>query len=212
MFTTATSTTRTPFRKNLWLQGCIVVFLAVWISTFIGNTDLNNWVLENLLVFIFLGIFIPTYRKYQFSDVSYVLFTIFLCLHVYGSQYTYAENPVGHWLKEQLGWERNHYDRIVHFASGFLLAYPWREWLVDHLKFPTRAGWMIPIIMTFTISGMYELIEWAVADIFFSELGPAYLGIQGDVWDAQKDAALAVLGSLIATTIVSFIYRVFRIN
>src|SRR5688572_20113984 len=118
MFTTATSKSRTPFRKNYWMHGFLAVFLAVWITTFIRTTDVNNWLLENLLVAVYLLVFIPTYRKYQFSDTSYLLFVLFLLLHVYGSQNTYAENPFGDWLKEKLNWQRNHYDRIVHFASG----------------------------------------------------------------------------------------------
>lgn len=210
MFTSASSKTRTPFRNNYWLHTFIFVFLAVWVTTFVRTTDLNNWMLENLLVVLYLCVFIPTYRKYQFSDLSYLFFLIFLILHVYGSQNTYAENPLGYWLKDLLNWERNHYDRIVHFTAGLLLAYPWRELLVGHLKFPTRSALIIPVIMTFTLSGTYEIIEWAVAAIFFPEQGPNYLGTQGDVWDAQKDSGLAVLGALIATSLISMLQRFFR--
>lgn len=212
MFTNAISKTRTPFRKNRWVQGYILVFLAVWISTYVGNTDTNNWFLENTLVFLFLPFLIFTWRKYQFSDLSYLLITIYLCLHVYGSQYTYAENPLGYWLKDHLGWERNHYDRIVHFSFGFLLAYPWRELFIAWLKFPVWVGWMLPIELTLSISGVYELIEWAVADVFFKAQGMAYLGTQGDIWDAQKDMGLAVFGAMVATTIVSSIKRAFSIK
>lgn len=178
----------------------------------IGTTDWNNWFLENALVFLFLGFLFFAYRKNQFSDLSYLLITVYLCLHVYGAKYTYAENPFGYWLKDTMGWERNHYDRIVHFSFGFLLAYPWREMFIRWYKFPAWVGWSLPIELTLSISGLYELVEWAVADVFFKAQGAAYLGTQGDIWDAQKDMFLATLGAILATTIVSSLKKAFRIN
>jgi putative membrane protein len=126
-------------------------------------------------------------------------------LHVYGSKYTYAENPFGFWLQEQLHTSRNHYDRIVHFSFGFVLAYPMRELFINCWQLPKRLSWIIPIEITISISGMYELIEWAVADVFFKAQGVAYLGIQGDVWDAQKDMFVAFLGAFIGSSIISLI-------
>lgn len=212
MLTDSDSEKRTSFRKNRWIQVCILAFAAVWISTFIGTTDLSNWLLENTLVFLFIPFLVFTFRKYQYSDISYLLITLFLCLHVYGAKYTYAENPFGYWLQSKLHWQRNHYDRIVHFSSGFLLAYAWRETFIRWLKFPSRSGWAIPIVMTLSISGIYELIEWAVADIFFKAQGPAYLGTQNDVWDSQKDVALALLGAVTATMLITLLTRAFRRN
>jgi putative membrane protein len=211
-FTNAISKTRTPFTKNRWLQCCLLAFLGVWISTMVGTTNWGNWFLENTLVFLFLGFVAITYRKYQFSDLSYLLFTIYLCLHVYGAKYTYAENPFGYWLKDTFHWQRNHYDRIVHFSFGFLLAYPWRELFISWFKFPAWVGWVLPIEITLSISGLYELIEWAVADVFFKAQGDAYLGTQGDIWDAQKDMFVATLGAAIATTIISSIKKGFQIK
>lgn len=211
-FTHAVSPARTPFSKNRWLQVFLLAFLSVWVSTMIGTTDWNNWLLENALVFLFLGVLFLTYRKFQFSDLSYLLITIYMCLHVYGAKYTYAENPFGYWLKDTFHWERNHYDRIVHFSFGFLLAYPWRELFISWMKFPSWVGWSLPIELTLSISGLYELIEWAVADVFFKAQGAAYLGTQGDIWDAQKDMFLATLGAIIATTIISALKKAFRIH
>jgi putative membrane protein len=189
------------------MMAFLVAFLFVWINSFVGTSDLSNWFLENTLVFLFLGFLTITYRKYQFSDLSYLLICVYLCLHVYGSKYTYAENPLGYWLQDQLHWSRNHYDRMVHFSFGFLLAYPMRELFLKWLKFPKWVAWMLPIEITMSISALYELIEWAVADVFFPSQGDAYLGTQGDIWDAQKDIFLAFLGAIIATTIVSLIKR-----
>jgi putative membrane protein len=211
-FTLAISPDKTPFAKNRWLQTFILVFIIVWISTLIGTSDMNNWMLENLLVFLFLPFLIFSFKRYQFSDLSYLLVCVYLCLHVYGSKYTYAENPLGYWLKDALHWERNHYDRIVHFSFGFLLAYPMREMFLKWLKFPVWVAWILPIEITLSISAFYELIEWGVADVFFPAQGDAYLGTQGDVWDAQKDIFLAFTGAILATSLVSSIKRVFNIR
>lgn len=211
-FTIAISDYRTPFTKNKWLWGFIAFFAICWVNSFIGNTDTANWLIENSLTFLFAIFLIATYRRYQFSDVSYLLIAVYLALHVYGSKYTYAENPFGYWLKDALDLSRNHYDRIVHFSFGFLLAYPMREMFLKWLKFPRWVAWTLPIEITLSISAFYELIEWAVADIFFKSHGTAYLGTQGDVWDAQKDIALAVSGALIATTIVSAVKKIWNIT
>lgn len=211
-FSIAISNFRTPLKTNRWLQFFIVIFLLCWVNSFVGNTDTSNWLLENTLVFLFLGFLIYSYKKHQFSDVSYLLICVYLCLHVYGSKYTYAENPLGYWLKDGLGWSRNHYDRIVHFSFGFLLAYPMREMFLKWLRFPDWVAWTLPIEITLSISGFYELIEWGVADILFKEQGAAYLGTQGDIWDAQKDMFLAFSGAIIATTIVSVIKKVWHIS
>ena len=211
-FTIAISPERNGLKTNRWLQLFLVVFAVCWANSYIGNTDTSNWLLENTLVFLFLGFLGFTYRKYQFSDLSYLLICIYLCLHVYGSKYTYAENPFGYWLKDALDLKRNHYDRIVHFSFGFLLAYPMREMFLKWLRFPAWVAWTLPIEITLSISAFYELIEWAVADVFFKEQGDAYLGLQGDIWDAQKDIFLAFLGSILATTLVSVIKKLLNIR
>ena len=210
-FTLAISKGRTPFGKNHWLWAFVSVFTTIWINTLIGTSDLNNWMLENTLTVLFLIFLLSTFRKYQFSDLTYLLICIYLCLHVYGAKYTYAENPFGYWLKDYFNADRNHYDRIVHFSFGFLLAYPMRELFLKWLKYPKLVAWVLPIEITLSISAFYELIEWAVADVFFQAQGDAYLGTQGDIWDAQKDIFLAFIGAILATTIVTIVKRIFRI-
>ena len=205
-FTNAISVNRRSLTANRWLQGFLVIFFSVWTSTLVGTSDISNWVLENALVFMFLGFLIFTYRYYQFSDLSYLLICIYLCLHVYGSKYTYAENPFGYWLQETFGTARNPYDRIVHFSFGFLLAYPMREVFLNWLKFPVWVSWALPIEITLSVSGLYELIEWGVADVFFPAQGDAYLGTQGDIWDAQKDMAAAMYGALLCVGLL-LLYR-----
>lgn len=211
-FTNAISAERNGVIKNRWIQIFLVVFFGVWISTLVGTSDMNNWILENSLTIIFVIFLTVTYKRYQFSDLSYLLICVYLCLHVYGAKYTYAENPFGYWLQDTFHLARNHYDRIVHFSFGFLLAYPMREVCLNWLRFPVWVSWALPIEITLSISGLYELIEWAVADLFFPAQGGAYLGTQGDIWDAQKDMALATFGAILATTIVSVIKKSFKIE
>ena len=211
-FTIAISKDRVPLKKNIWILAFIAVFAFVWSNSLVGTTDIANWLLENTLTFIFVAFLVISYKKHQFSDLSYLLVCIYLCLHVYGSKYTYAENPFGYWLKDAFNMSRNHYDRIVHFSFGFLLAYPMREMFLKWLKYPRWVAWLLPIEITLSISAFYELIEWAVADLFFKAQGNAYLGTQGDVWDAQKDIFLAFCGAIIATTIVSLVKKIFRIH
>ena len=211
-FTIAISKDRVPLKKNIWILAFIAVFAFVWSNSLVGTTDIANWLLENTLTFIFVAFLVISYKKHQFSDLSYLLVCIYLCLHVYGSKHTYAENPFGYWLKDAFNMSRNHYDRIVHFSFGFLLAYPMREMFLKWLKYPKWVAWLLPIEITLSISAFYELIEWAVADLFFKAQGDAYLGTQGDVWDAQKDIFLAFCGAIIATTIVSLVKKIFRIH
>lgn len=206
-FSIAISKFRTPLKTNNWLKAFALVFVVVWVNSFWGTTDQANWFLENMLVFIFLPVLALTVRKYQFSDLSYLLVCVYLCLHVYGSKYTYAENPLGYWLQDLFHASRNHYDRIVHFCFGFLLAYPMREMFLKWLKYPRWVSWLLPIEITLSVSAFYELIEWGVADVFFPEQGDAYLGTQGDIWDAQKDIFLAFSGAILATTIVSLVKK-----
>lgn len=200
-FTTASSPQRTPFRQNRLLQACLLVFAIIWISTLIGTSNFANWCTENTLVVIFLLGLSLTYRRFKFSDLSYLLITIYLCLHVYGAKYTYALNPFGFWLQDTFHLARNHYDRIVHFSFGFMLAYPMRDYFKNHFGWPNWVCWVLPCEITLSFSAMYELIEWLVADIFFPSEGDAYLGSQGDIWDAQKDMGLAFTGAILAMTL-----------
>lgn len=187
------------------------IFLAVWIYTFVGTTDSKNWFIENTLTIVFLSTIVFTFKKYKLSDLSYTFIFIYILLHVYGAMYTYAENPFGYWLQEVLHTSRNHYDRIVHFSFGFMLAYPMRDLFLNVFEFPSKYCWLLPAEITMSFSGLYEIIEWLVADVVYPSQGTAYLGTQGDVWDAQKDMALAFSGSVLIL-IFAFIGRKFLVR
>jgi len=188
-----------------------LVFLAWSALLAIDPLYPRDWALENVLVLAFIVGLGLTYRQFTFSRVSYTLIFLFLCLHQVGAHYTYAEVPYDRWfaavagrsLNELFGWERNNFDRIVHFAYGLLLAYPIREVFLRIAGVSGFWGYFLPFDLTLSTSLLYELIEWAAALVFGGDLGMAYLGTQGDVWDSHKDMLLAGTGALIAMTITA---------
>ena len=187
-----------PFRSNRVLHGLLLWLVLLWIITAINPLYPSDWLLENLLVFIYAILLTATYRRFAFSNLSYGLFTLFLSLHLVGAHYTYAETPFGFWLQDLFDLERNHYDRIVHFSFGLLIAYPMQEILLRKSGLNRAWSYFIAINCIMAFSAFYEVLEIIAAAIVSPELGDAYLGTQGDEWDAQKDAFLAFIGSVIA--------------
>ncbi|WP_241738928.1 DUF2238 domain-containing protein [Pontibacter beigongshangensis] len=190
----------TPFARKPLHICYAMVFGLFWVYTGLTTPDLTNWLLENTLTLSLIICLVAFYNILRFSDIAYTLVFLFLLLHVYGSQYQYAENPFGEWLKETLHLKRNHYDRLVHFGFGLLLAYPMHEVFAYGLRVKRPYSYLLPVEITLSLSALYELVEWLVAEIVFKEdeQAMAYLGTQGDIWDAQKDMALALVGALIA--------------
>jgi putative membrane protein len=195
-----------------------VLFGLLWTALAIAPWHRADWALENAMVVVFVVLVALTYKRLTLSRVSYTLIFLFLCLHEVGSHYTYSEVPYDQWFKaltgttfnSLVGWERNNFDRVIHFAYGLLLAYPIRE--VFWRMASARGFWsyFLPLDLTMSTSMIYELVEWAAAESFGGELGQAYLGTQGDVWDAHKDMALASAGALVAMLITYAINRVLQ--
>ncbi len=183
----------------------LAIFLVAWVWAAINPSYPHDWLLENYLVFIFVPLIIFLGRYFKLSNVSYTLITIFLILHVIGSHYTYAEVPFGDTLKNWFGAERNMYDRLVHFSFGFLLTYPIREIFLRIAKVKGFWGYYLPLDVTLSFSAVYEIIEWLAATSVSSSAGLAFLGSQGDIWDAQKDMLCAGVGAVIAMSIIFII-------
>jgi putative membrane protein len=189
------------------------IFAAEWIVLAIHPFDRKDWALENLLVFAFVTVLAVTRKWLVFSKLSYTLIFIFLCLHEVGAHYTYAEVPYDRWVQavtghsfnQLVGWRRNNFDRVVHFLYGFLLAYPIREVFLRVADVRGFWGYLLPLEFTMATSMMFELFEWGAATLFGGDLGVAYLGTQGDIWDAHKDMLMATLGALLAMTITALI-------
>ncbi len=190
-----------------------LLFTIWWIFLAIEPHDRADWALENVLVVAFAILLALSFRAFPLSRISYTMIFVFLLLHEVGAHYTYAKVPYDAWtqnlfgfsLNEALGFERNHFDRAIHFSYGLLLAYPIREIFlrIDDVK--GFWGYFLPLDVTMSTSMLFELFEWVAAETFGGELGIAYLGTQGDVWDAHKDMALASLGAFAALSITAMI-------
>ena len=189
------------------------LFSVEWIALAINPYYRNDWALENVLVVIAVIVLAASYKYLLLSRISYTLIFIFLCLHEIGAHYTYAEVPYDAWfmsltgvtLNDILGWQRNNFDRVIHLSYGLLLAYPIREVFLRVANVSGFWGYFLPLTLTMATSMMFELFEWGAAEMFGGDLGMAYLGTQGDVWDGHKDMALASLGALIAMMITALL-------
>jgi putative membrane protein len=183
----------------------IGLFVPLWLALAIEPIDRSDWLLENTLLIAAVFLLTTTHRRFMLSRISYTVIFIFLCLHAVGAHYTYAEVPYDRWwaaltgtsFNEVVGWQRNNFDRVVHFSYGLLIAYPIREVFIRIAGVRGFWGYFLPLDLTMSTSMIFELIEWFAAELFGGDLGIAYLGTQGDVWDAHKDMALASLGALI---------------
>jgi putative membrane protein len=184
----------------------MLAFAGVWTWAAIHPKYPHDWLLENYLVFIFVPIILLISCYFRLSNISYTLITVFMSLHVIGSHYTYAEVPFGYDLQQWLGANRNMYDRLVHFSFGLLLAYPMREVFQRIAKAQGVWSFWLPIELVLAFSAGYEIIEWLVAAQVDPTAGLAFLGTQGDIWDAQKDMLLAGAGATLSMGLVALLH------
>ena len=189
---------------------CLAAFLVVWGALAIAPRDRTDWLLENGLTFVAVPALVYGYRRFRFSDRAYVQGTLFLALHTIGSHYTYSEVPLGDWVRDAFGLTRNHYDRVVHFAFGALLLRPVRElgFGRGRQRAPGELGTLYFSVAGVSFwSALYEIGEWLTARIVDPAAGTAFLGTQGDPWDAEKDMACALVGSLVAAGVEAVLDR-----
>jgi putative membrane protein len=206
--TTATAQIIQPDISNNRLQQALALwYSAFWVLTGISPVDRRDWLLENFLVVVSALVLIVTYRRFPLSDVSYVLITVFMTLHSIGAHYTYAQVPLGAWVKEAFHQTRNHYDRLVHFSFGLMLAYPAREVFLRIANARGFWAYYLPLDVTLALSAMYEIMESWFAQIIGPGLGDAWLGTQGDIWDAQKDMTAALTGAILCMGITAIVAR-----
>ena len=172
-------------------------YALCWIVTAINPVDRQDWMLENILAVFLVAGLLFTYRSFAFSSGSYILLTLFLTLHAVGAHYTYAQVPAGFWLQDVFQFSRNPFDRLTHFAYGFLLVVPIQEILVRLAKVQGVWSYLLAVCVISATSGLFEVVEALVAEMVSPKLGLAYLGTQGDEWDAQKDMACAFAGAVL---------------
>jgi putative membrane protein len=192
-------------RNKVLLLGLVAWYVVLSGWTAYGPVDREFWAMASILPALVVVGLIVTHRRMPLSPASYVLITMFLSLHAIGVHYTYAQVPAGAWVDQVLHLGRNHFDRLVHFSFGFLLAYPIEELF---RLFAHARGWVLyylPVMTILGLSGLWEIIESWVAGAVHPELGVTYLGSQGDIWDAQKDMAAALYGALLCMTLLMVI-------
>ena len=188
----------------------LMLFVLIVVVSGYSPHSRVDWALENLLVLLLVGTLVAVSGRFRLSAVSISLVFVFLCIHELGSHYTYAKVPYDQWcsaltgisLDKALGWQRNHFDRLVHLSYGLLMAYPIREVLLRLT--PLRGFWLVFMALNIILStsAIYEIVEWIGGAFLGDDTARAFVGAQNDPWDSQKDMALAVAGAFVSECVV----------
>jgi len=184
----------------------LVIGAALLVWSGVDPADRTTWVLEVFPIFIAVPLLLASARRLPLTPLAYRLIFVHALILMAGGHYTYAEVPLGYWVKDALGLARNDYDRLGHFAQGFVPAILAREILLR--KTPLRrGGWLFFLVtcVCLAISACYELVEWWTA-VATGEAATAFLGTQGDPWDTQWDMFTALIGALAAQLTVARVH------
>jgi len=184
--------------RDRYALGCLLALSAWWAILAIAPTYRESWFHENILVFVGVPFTVWLDRRVRFDRLSLTFITLFLALHLVGAHYTYSEVPLFDRIRDWGDYSRNHYDRVVHFSFGLLLAHPIRQLFRKVARARGFWSYFLPLLLVMATSALYEIIEWLFARVVEPAQGTAFLGTQGDIWDAQKDMALASVGALLA--------------
>lgn len=189
-----------PTHSKLFLS-LLAIYAIEFIILAFNPVDRTTWYVENLTVWILIGIISGFYIwGKRFSNLAYALMFVLIFLHTIGGHWTFALVPFG-WVTDFFGFARNHFDRVAHFSVGFY-AFAIAEWLWSKKLVANKfLLFTYPVFVIATVAMSYELIEWVYAAVANPEAGIAYLGSQGDIWDAQKDMLADTLGALFATSL-----------
>jgi putative membrane protein len=193
-----------------WL---LTAFSLFWLALAIRPHDRTVWMTENAFTVATVIALTATYPNWPLSNLSYSLVAALLVLHTIGGYFTYVRVPYdavskalfGFKLSERFGWKRNHYDRVVHFAYGLLIVYPCFDMLERYARPAAAWSYMFAPTLIMASSMVFEVIEWIAAEMLSKGEGSAYVGTQGDEWDAQKDMALAAVGAIIVMIVTAFV-------
>lgn len=184
------------------------ILVAVWLG--IHPVDRADWALENTVPLLegLAFLLYARYRPFTFTRCAWYLVFIHLIVQVIGGHYTYEKVPLFDWLRDTLSWSRNHYDRLAHFALGFCLYAPIREICLRRTPLKPSPRWaaFFTLSVITAVAGLWEVWEWIVAVTAHPDLGSAYLGMQGDPWDAQKDLILAPIGATCALVLLTWLH------
>lgn len=185
-----------------YILAVILSILIIWSA--INPFDRTNWIAEISQIFLVFGLFSLTLNKFRFSNTSYFIMFLWLIIHTIGAHYTFEYVPID-CITDFFGFERNHYDRLAHFAIG-LYAFPIAEY-VERSKFikNKKAIILFSLFAIISLAGIFEVIEWVYAELFGGEQAQNFLGSQGDIWDAQKDIVADTLGAITALIVYKII-------
>ena len=193
-------------RRPRYEMALLIVVLVALVWSGIQPADRFTWLMEVFPVLIAVPLLLATYRRFRFTPLVYTLMAIHACILMLGGKYTYAQVPLGFWMERSFGFARNHYDRIGHFAQGFVPALTGREILVR--LSPLRGSrWLPFVVLAFcmAISAFYEFIEWWTA-LATGSAAEAFLGTQGDPWDTQWDMFYAFVGAITGLVLLTRVH------
>jgi len=187
------------------LVALIVVCLATLVAPPAGRT---SWALEVGPGLVLVAWMASTHRRFPLSDLVYVGTFLHVLILIYGGMYTYAATPLGNWAMVAFHLSRNHYDRVGHFALGFFPALLTREVLLRKTPL-VEGGWLgfLAWCVVFAAGAFWELIEWWTTLVVAGDVGQAFLGSQGDIWDAQWDMFFVGIGGAVALVFFSGLHR-----
>lgn len=196
--------------KELLLLLLLIIAVTVW--SWVNPYDRFTWWLEAIPVIIALPLLLYTRKNFPLTRISYYLIFVHAVILVVGAHYTYARVPLGFWMQDWFDFSRNHYDRIGHFAQGFIPAILareilWRKQVLNLVSQSVGKGWLFFLVICFCLafSAFYELIEWWSA-VLGGDGSEDFLGTQGDVWDAQWDMMFALTGAILAQLLLGKIH------
>ena len=196
-----------PSNKSPVLYWLTALYSIVFIFSAIEPSSRAVWIAEIIPAVGVLAVIWWVSRSYRFSNTAYVLMFVWLVLHTIGSKYTFAEVPFD-WFNQLIGSERNQFDRVAHYSIG-LYAYPIAEYMIRKNLANAGIAIFFALFAIMSLAAGYEIIEWWYAALPGGDEGIAFLGSQGDVWDAQKDMMMDTLGALTSLVLLVIQQRVF---
>lgn len=183
------------------LLGLTIFYAVIFLFSALDPSSRAVWFAEIVPAIGILIVIWAISLRYQFSNTAYVLMFIWLCLHTIGAKYTFADVPFD-WFNNLIGSERNNFDRVAHFSIG-LYAYPIAEFLINKKKVSASFASWFALFAIMSLAAGYEIIEWWYAAVAGGDEGIAFLGSQGDIWDAQKDMLCDTMGAIVSLILLT---------
>jgi putative membrane protein len=183
----------------MFKKALVVIFFLCWVLLAINPVDEGIWALENFLVVTVFPLVLWLDKRYNFNKLTYLSLTIFVILHLFGAHMTYNTMTYFTWFSDWFGWERNYYDQVIHFLFGLMVFVVFFE-IFYHQGVSRRLSYLIAFLFITAIGAWYEVLEWLTMVLFCQQTDRSCFEVitQGDIWDAQKDIAYAMIGSIIA--------------